>query len=289
MKEHNLIRVMSALVGEPWLLTPSMHRTLTAIVAAHAAGGNMTAEQHAVAASMPINPKPKAFAVMGDAVAVIPVEGVIGRKFSESLYSSGVTSVDVLARLIDMAAADEDVSAILLNFDSPGGTVQGVREAANAVRRARESKPVMAYNDGQMDSAAYWIGSQAEAVYSWDEARSGSIGCYCAILDTSRQMEQEGIKVELFKSGEQKGMGYPGTSLTDEQRAALQADVDQIGAEFRQAVRDGRKRPIKDEDMQGQDFDAVSAVSAGLVDSIASFAEAVRDAGVLGRMRKAKG
>lgn len=285
MNEHNIVRVLTALCCDPWLITPSMHKTLTEIAIAHARGD---AAQHNAAAMMGEKPPAKRFAMLGDAVAVIPVEGVIGRKFSSVLYSSGVTSVDVLSRLIDMAANDEEVNGILLNFDSPGGTVQGVREAANAVRRARESKPVLAYGDGRIHSAAYWIASQATGIYAWDESRQGSIGVYCAVLDQSRQFEQEGVKVEMFKSGKDKGMGYPGTSLTDEQRKMIQAEVDAIGVEFRSAVRDGRKRNIKDEDMQGQDFSASDSLKNGLIDQISDFQMALRDAGKLGRVQKQK-
>lgn len=287
MKENNLIRAMSALIFEPWLLTPHMHGVLTRILVAHTTA--QCDQQHAIAAGMPVNPAPKEYAVTDDGVAVIPVEGVIARKFSSMLYSSGVTSVDVLARLIDEAAADPNINAIVLNIDSPGGTVQGTREAANAVRRASEIKPVIAYADGNIHSAAYWIASQANAIYAWSEARVGSIGVYCAYLDTSRQMEMEGVKVQMFKSGSEKGAGYPGTSLTLEQERRIQESVDATGRDFRSAVRTGRARDIKDEVMQGQDFDAAGAVSVGLVDSIATFGETLRDAGNYGRTHKAKG
>jgi signal peptide peptidase SppA len=276
---------MSALAFEPWLITPIMHRKLCDIVEAHILHPN---EQHAVASQMPVNPSPRAFTVAGDNVAVIPIDGVIGRKFSSSLYSSGVTSVDVLARLVDMAATDEEVNAIMLVFDSPGGSVQGVAEASAAVKRAMSIKPVIAYADGQMCSAAYWIGSQASAIYSWDESSIGSIGVYSAFLDQSRAFEMAGVKPEIFKSGEHKGMGMPGTSLTTDQKAMIQASVDEIGVKFRATVQAGRKRPIDDEDMQGQSFSAQEAMGNGLIDSISTFAVALADAGRLGRKQKEK-
>jgi signal peptide peptidase SppA len=276
---------MSALAFEPWLITPIMHRKLCDIVEAHILHPN---EQHAVASQMPVNPSPRAFTVAGDNVAVIPIDGVIGRKFSSSLYSSGVTSVDVLARLVDMAATDEEVNAIMLVFDSPGGSVQGVAEASAAVKRAMSIKPVIAYADGQMCSAAYWFGSQASAIYSWDESSIGSIGVYSAFLDQSRAFEMAGVKPEIFKSGEHKGMGMPGTSLTTDQKAMIQASVDEIGVKFRATVQAGRKRPIDDEDMQGQSFSAQEAMGNGLIDSISTFAVALADAGRLGRKQKEK-
>lgn len=285
MQENNLIRCMSALVCEPWLITPVMHKQLCDIVSAHIM---RPTEQHAIAAQMPVNPSPRAFAVAGDNVAVIPVDGVIGRKFSSTLYSSGVTSVDVLARLVDMAANDEEINAIMLVFDSPGGSVQGVAEAGMAVKRASETKPVIAYADGQMASAAYWIGSQASAIYSWDESSIGSIGVYSAFLDQSRAYEMAGLKPEIFKSGEHKGMGMPGTSLTPDQKAMIQKSVDEIGVKFRATVQAGRARSIADDVMQGQSFSAAESMANGLIDSISDFAVALADAGRLGRKQKEK-
>lgn len=283
MNEHTLIRCMTALVTEPWLITPSMHKTLCDIVIAHV---NTADKQHALAATMPQNPSPRQFAVAGDNVAVIPVQGVIGRKFSSALYSSGVTSVDVLARLVDMAAQDEEVNAILMVYDSPGGTVQGVAEAGKAIMRARESKPVFAYCDGQTCSAAYWLASQSDAIYSWDESTIGSIGVYSAFLDRSRELEMAGIKPVIFKSGEHKAMGFPGTSLTDKERDMIQARVDEIGVTFRATVSKGRAREIAGDVMQGQSFTAQESIANGLIDSISDFAAALKDAGAIGRQKK---
>lgn len=285
MQENNLIRCMAALysLDAHWLITPVMHKKLCEIVESHVSN---QAEQHAIAAQMPVNPSPRAYAVTGDNVAIIPVDGVIGRKFSSALYSSGVTSVDVFTRLVDVAANDDEVNAIMLVFDSPGGSVQGVKEAGEAVKRASAIKPVIAYADGQMASAAYWIGSQASAVYSWTESSIGSIGVYSAFLDQSRAYEMAGLKPEIFKSGKHKGMGMAGTSLTDEQRAMIQKSVDEIGSTFRAIVKEGRRNKVSDETMQGQSFSAQEAMALGLIDSISTFAVALADAGRLGRKQK---
>lgn len=277
MTDNPLIRCMTSLVTEPWLLTPAMHKVLCDIVEAHMHDAQ---SQHNVAAAMSANPAPRQYDIADNGVAVIPIKGVIGRKFSSSLYSSGVTSVDVLARMVDKAAADPAVNGMVLSVDSPGGAVQGIAECANAIQRARESKRVIAYADGQMASAAYWLGCQADAVYAWNEAIVGSIGVYSAFLDTSRAAAMQGVETMIFKSGKHKAMGHPGTSLTDEQRAMIQARVDEIGAKFRAAVRTGRARDIADEVMQGQAFTAQECLGNGLIDSICTLDEAKRDAGV---------
>jgi signal peptide peptidase SppA len=306
METHDdcrLVRVLTALACEPWLLSPSMHKQLTDIAKAHAFGGMAERLQHEKAAAMPANPAPTRYSLVDvceedtngkptgaklGTVAVIPITDVIGRKFSSCLYSSGVTSIDVFQRLVKTAAEDDAVLAILITIDSPGGVAMGTPEAAESVRRACESKPVMAYADGLVCSAAYWIASQCCAVYAMPSAQVGCIGAYMAMTDVSRALEMEGIHVELFKSGKHKGMGYPGTSLTDEQRDMLRSQVMQIAGTFKTAVRTGRGKQIADEAMQGQTFDVDQAKALGLIDQISDFDTAVRDAAKLGRAHNAQ-
>jgi len=279
-----LVRVLSALYCETWLIRPEMHKTLSDIAVAHSEGGALEDAQHKLASAMKKNPKAKEYGMAGS-TAVVPVEGVIGRKFSNTLRSSGVVSVDVFERLIRVAADDDDVSSIVLSFDSPGGIAMGVPEAAAAVAYANTIKPVIAYADGLMDSAAYWLATNASAIYATESAKVGSIGVYLALLDQSRAAEMAGLKVEMIKSGKYKGMGYPGTSLTEPQREMLQSKVDKLGDKFRSAVRRGRARDISDDVMQGQSFSVEDALANGLIDGVSDMAKAVRDAEALAKLR----
>lgn len=288
----NLTRVITALYCQPWLITAAMHGKLCEIAAAHvtgaahAAGGCATkgqSEQH--------GPTPAVDGLewwqtvscgvvvsngvtFDDGVAVFAVSGVIGRKFSGLLNSSGVTSVDVLSRMIRAAADDDRVTGILLDIDSPGGTVTGVPEAAGVVAYAATKKPVVAFSDGMMCSAAYWLAVPADAIFAAPSADVGSIGVYSAVLDQSRAFEIAGLKTELFKTGKYKGMGVPGTPLTDDQRAWLQADVDKVFQWFRGAVTSNRGA-VPDEAMQGQTMFAYEAKENGLIDAVGTFEDAL--------------
>lgn len=280
MTKNKLIRIVTALTCEPWLIPPAMHETLSNIVFAHRAGGETEAIQHEFASlfsrDMPNeNDEEECYAII-DGVAVVPVEGVIARKFSNVLNSSGVVSIDVLDGVLKQLEQDVRANSILLSFDSPGGTARGVAETAKTIKEVNQTKTIISYADGMMDSAAYWLASQSSAIYATESADVGSIGVYMAILDRSRQAELQGIKVDVIKSGKHKGMGYPGTKLTDEQRQLLQDDVDKLGAQFRQVVREGRaskEKVIVDEVMQGQSFDSGAAMANGLIDGIMSKAE----------------
>jgi ClpP class serine protease len=124
-------------------------------------------------------------------------------------------------------------------------------------------------------SAAYWLASQAQSIMMDQSALVGSIGVYLPIADQSERYKQAGVKMDVIKGGKFKGMGIPGTTLTEEQRAQLQSRVDYIYGQFKAAVRTGRGMDIRDEDMQGQDFFGAQAMEAGLVDAIASLDETV--------------
>lgn len=285
MTENKLIRVMTALCCDTWLLPPQMHKALTEIAANHAGRGSRSPEaQHAIAAAMDLNPKPRGYQISGS-TAIIPVEGVLARKFDSVLYSSGVTSTDILEKLIRSATADESVNSILLMIDSPGGYTTGIPEAARAVREASAVKPVVAYGDGMVDSAAYWLASQANVIYGMESGDFGCIGAYCAILDESRAAEMQGYKIELFKSGAFKGMGYPGTQLTDDHRKMIQQGVDETAAKFKAAVQAGRSNAISEDAMQGQSFNAEAALAHGLIDGITDAETALRDAERLAQIR----
>ena len=113
-----------------------------------------------------------------DGVAVIPVHGVIGHGYSTMLNSSGVLSVDVLGALVTEAVENEMVRGIMLDVNSPVGTVTGVPEAAKLIRDATAVKPVVAFTDSLMASAAMWLASGANAIYATQSASVGSIGVY---------------------------------------------------------------------------------------------------------------
>jgi signal peptide peptidase SppA len=279
-----LIRIISALCCDPWLIKPEMHKVLTDIALAHAMGGEAEESQHAKAAAMGRAQGKRIFTISGS-TAIIPFEGVIGRKFADCLNSSGVVSIDIAERMIKAAGDDEEIDSLCLVFDSPGGVAMGVSEVGSTISNVNERKPCVAYVDGLCCSAAYWLASQCSAVYAMGSSEVGSIGAYMAVLDRSRQAEMQGIHAEVFKSGKHKAMGFPGTTLSDEQKLMLQTRIDEMGAGFKAQVRKGRNKQISDDVMQGQSFSAQAAMQNGLIDSVTDFATAIRDAAALAKTR----
>lgn len=285
----NLIRVAQALCCEPWLIRPEMHAVLRDIVADHMAGGAQEQARRATGERLAATRKASAYNSQMEqgapnqpydvvnGVAMIPLMGVIGHRLGSMEKSSGATDVIDFIGACAKAADDSRVRAVVLHIDSPGGSVGGVADAAAAVERLRESKPVIAYADGMMASAAYWIGAAADMVYTGTFSSVGSVGVYIALLDQSAAFANAGIKVEMFKSGDYKGMGTQGTSLTDAQREHLQERVDSLGAAFRGYVTKMRKG-ISTEHLNGRDFLGSDAVKLGFADYEGPIDQAISDA-----------
>jgi signal peptide peptidase SppA len=204
-------------------------------------------------------------------IARIPLSGVIYRGAS----SAGSTDPDKLASNIREADSRPDVKSILLVVDSPGGTVQGTPEAADAVASA--VKPIIAFVTGQAASAAYWIASGADQVFASPSAEVGSIGAFMAFFDLSGMFSQMGVRTEVISSGRYKGAGVMGTSLTAEQRSNLQEQVNAIAEDFKSQVQSNRyPKAINPDLMHGQMFRAKDATTHGLIDGIMRSEQQVR-------------
>lgn len=160
-------------------------------------------------------------------VAVLSARGVMARDV-EGWY--GCCDLGELAEEAEAADADANVRAIIIVIDSPGGTVNGTPEAAERI--ARLDKPVMVWVEGEMCSAAYWLAASADYIAATPSSITGSIGCVLAYYDESKFLSDIGVEVQVFRSGELKAAGYPGTTLTETEAAHFQSRVDSVGADF---------------------------------------------------------
>ncbi len=220
-------------------------------------------------------------------LGIIPITGVIAKHASQVNGSSQPkgTSVEQIRNDLEMAMRDEGVQSILLDIDSPGGSVDGLAELADEIFNARATKPIASFTDGLMASAAYWLGSQANTLISTRGAQVGSIGVYNAFIDRSQAFENAGLKVEVIKAGDNKAAGLPGTSLTPTQRAELQTTVDGFREMFVSSIERSRgmERETLDKSADGSTFLGNDAKRRGLVDHVTSAKQAreiARDLGV---------
>lgn len=197
--------------------------------------------------------------------AIVPVKGVIGRGLSDIEKACGSCDIEDVEEMLEEAERNGAVKTIILDIDSPGGTSVGVPELAKRIRECK--KQTIAFTSGDCCSAAYWLGSQASEFYATPSSSVGSIGCYIAYHDMKAAFESEGVIVDVIKAGSLKGTGIPGTSLSTEQRAMLQEEVDEIHSDFKADVLLVREF-ASEADMDGRQFSGKKAAEIGLVTSL---------------------
>lgn len=203
-------------------------------------------------------------------LAVVPVKGVITSGLPRIFKIMGMVDTAQVTGWITDIAANKDVTQIILDIDSPGGMYMGTPELADAVNNAAAAKPVIAHTSGMMDSAAYWIASQATAIYCTPSADVGCIGVYELHVSMARMLQNQGIDVNLFKSGDLKATGHPAVEMSEAQKANVQAGIDAIGAQFRATVKSKRIH-VSDDSMRGQSFIGTEAVARNLSAGLRSF------------------
>lgn len=200
-----------------------------------------------------------------DGLAIIPVGGPIGMGLGEFEKGAGAVDVDDIAAEIDDAESNDEVSAIILNFDTPGGMVTGTPELGQKILSVE--KPIYAFTRGQLASAGYWLAASCDGIIATPSADIGCIGVCMSFMDLSKLADMAGIKVKVFGSGDYKGMGTPGTSLTPKQEMFLQQRTMDLADMFYSHVRSQRGQ-IDDGDMQGQSFKGQQAMDRGFVDDL---------------------
>jgi ClpP class serine protease len=163
-------------------------------------------------------------------------------------------------------ALDEGATKIVLDMDSPGGMCMGLEEAARAVEKARDFVRVEAVSDSLICSACYRLAIEADAIYTTQTAEVGSIGVISSFLDQSERYKMAGVKPVLFTSGDLKGTGFPGTSLSEAQADNIKQEVAYYFSLFQGAVRN--RRMVEDDSMRGQVFSGDIAEQRGLIDYV---------------------
>lgn len=274
----HLPRILEAVYHRPWLITPEGHSAVRAILDARMGGVKLDFCEDFKPGETDIWGQPLPGPRVVEGIAVIPVQGTIMKGAGALDRSCGAIAPETVADWVLDAIEDPGIEGIMLDVNSPGGYAVGVHEAAQEIAAARKEKPVMAYVDELAASAAYYLIAGASAIYAAPSAKVGSIGTYAYLLDSSAAYSAAGLKPEVFVSSGSvfKAAGAPGTTLTPEQRANLQASVDHTNARFKGHVSAMRPQ-VKEEAMRGQCYDGDQSPDVGLIDSVASFAEAMDD------------
>lgn len=197
--------------------------------------------------------------------AIIPI---VGPMIKRSFF--GLASTVHIKQAIDAAKLDSAIDTIVLRIDSPGGSVDGLAELGDTVYQARKVKPVLTQVEGQMHSAALYVGSQGTEIYAGRNDLIGSIGTRLMLYDYSEAFRKEGIRPIPIDTGEHKSTGAIGTVITESQQSELRRIVDRYFQDFKMVLSRGRR--LSSQKIQtmadGRMFFADEAMELGLIDKI---------------------
>lgn len=279
--------VLAALSSQYWALEPKYMESMAAMMRRVASGESLSAGVMAdvQAAQAARNERKKSNASVGGGIAVLSMYGVVTQRASAiDEICGGVVSTENFALSFREAMADDSIGGIIIDIDSPGGSVFGVSDLYDEIMSARGIKPVYGFSNSLCASAAYWLASACSQLFAVQGSMTGSIGVYTQHFDFSKAMEMEGVSQEFISAGAFKVEGNSYGPLSDEGRAFTQSQIDAYYAAFTSAVAKGRGKPVasvRDGMGQGRCLMPADALAAGMIDGVDTFA------GVVKRMKSA--
>ena len=207
-------------------------------------------------------------------IAIIDVKGTIAND-TESFGAAGANSTAIV-KLIRAAAKDDDVKAIIVDLDTPGGEVTASDEIYHELKLC--GKPVVAMMNSMAASGGYYVACGADKIVANKFTMTGSIGVIITSVDVSGLLDWAKVKPEFFTSGKMKAMLNPATPTTEEEAKIVQALVMDAYNQVAGIVAEARKIPLEKitqgELGDGRVFDGEQALANGLVDQIGYFTTA---------------
>lgn len=256
----------------PWAMEPTRLDVLHQVIIDHMAGHNVALEADAAV-------KTNLVTTSSGSTAVIPIHGtIVKRAYGLSAISGSARTTLDMQQDIQDALDNPKVSGIVLDIDSPGGTVDGTKQLADFVKYADGIKPVVAYANGMMCSAAMWVGSAARHIVAFPTSTVGSIGVIVSHQDRSKAEEAEGVKVTHIYAGKYKSMGNSNEPLSAEGKDYIQSKIDGIYSMFVDDISSNRKLDkdyVLNNLATAATFLGKEAVELKLVDSVGTLEDAI--------------
>lgn len=225
----------------------------------------------------------------GDKIALISLDGVISSENNSSeLLGSPNTAVNV-QKLLKKATDDPQVKGILLQINSPGGTVGQSQEIYNTILRLRKKKPVVIAMSDIAASGGYYIASAGDRIFANPGTLTGSIGVIMSSFNVKNLVSNKlGIDSVVIKSGKFKDIGSPYRTMTQDEKNLLQDVVNSTYQQFVKAITKGRverndnykiaKRDLTAQRLKkyadGRIFTGETAYKLGFVDELGGSYEA---------------
>ena len=265
-------RAIEAVLASPWAITDDGMELVAAVASREHeyANGNLEALEAKLGRPLANTQR---MTIRDGGVALLPIQGPLFGKANLMTQVSGATSYDTLATDLNAALNDPAVKSIVAVINSPGGVVDGASELASMIKASRGTKPMVAFVEGQMASAALWIGTAFDSITAVDTAQVGSLGV------------QMGMRLAAPKTGEKSYTFISSISPlknaspdTEAGATAIKKVVDDLGMVFADAVAANRGQKtdhVLENYGKGAVMVASDALARGMIDSIGTLESVV--------------
>jgi signal peptide peptidase SppA len=206
---------------------------------------------------------------LSQGIAIIDVSGTLVQKSSYLRPYSGMLGYNAIRHNFLAALHDDEVKAIALSVDSPGGEVAGCFDLCDLIYSARSVKPTLAILSECAYSAAYALASACEQITVPRTGGTGSVGVICMHIDQSKAIDKAGMAVTIIKYGDRKADGNQFSPLSKEALKRFQDDVDEMGELFVATVARNRNLPADVvRKTQATTFLGAAGVEIGFADAV---------------------
>lgn len=210
---------------------------------------------------------------VGEGIGVVTVEGPI-------------VSADENVEEIEDFRKDDDIKAVVLRIESPGGSVAASQEILEAVSKLNEKKPVVASMGSVAASGGYYVACGSGKILANPGTITGSIGVKMEHIMVGDLLKLARVRHETLKSGRFKDMASVDRPMTKEERDIFQDMLKDIHLQFKEAVAKARGLDMQrvEEISDGRVYTGRQALALGLVDELGGFTEAVKQAAKMGNI-----
>jgi protease IV len=219
-------------------------------------------------------------------VAVISLSGPIQYESSSFIFGGGAITPDAVRTELERAKNDDSVKAIVLQINSPGGSVAASQEIVELLKQVK--KPIVVSMGDLAASGGYYISAGTDKIVALPGTLTGSIGVISEMPNLKGLFDKLGIDMQVFTAGKHKDMYGGFRELTTEEKAIEQDMTDQLYAQFVQVVAQGRHMSEDKvrELATGQLYTGIQAKELGLVDELGGLQTAIDSAASLAGISK---
>ena len=226
----------------------------------------------------------------GDQIAVYYAYGEIVDSETGSMTDTDHNIVaNTVCKDLEKLMNDDDVKAVVLRVNSPGGSAYASEQIWRAVTNLKAKKPVVVSMGGYAASGGYYISCNANYIYTEPTTLTGSIGIFGMFPDVSQLLTQKlGVKFSEVKTNKHSAFGAVSRPLNADETALLEQYIDRGYKLFRKRVADGRKLKVEqvEEIAQGRVWLGNDALPIKLVDAVGSLNDAVKKAAELAKLKE---